>query len=143
MDEKRRDPRFRSHQKLWCEGQELKAEAVARDMSRGGMAIVTDKASEIGSKLNVSFVTPDEGRKVSVNMEVVWHNQKPEGGPVAMGLRIVNFEKGQNAFDRFVARHLDDTVPTNVPAGDEAKAADPAEDGTAGAGADPEDKQNK
>jgi hypothetical protein len=111
MDEKRRDPRFKSDQKLWCEGQDVKAEAVARDMSRGGMAITAEKASEIGSQINVSFVTPEEDR-VSVNMEVVWHNQKPEGGPVAMGLRIVDFAKGQDAFDRFVARHLDDTAPS-------------------------------
>jgi hypothetical protein len=107
MNEKRRDPRFKSDQKLWCEGQEVKAEAVARDMSRGGMAIIADQASGIGSRINVSFVTPEEG-KVSVNMEVVWQDQKPEGGPVAIGLRIVKFEKGQSAFDRFVNRHLGD-----------------------------------
>jgi c-di-GMP-binding flagellar brake protein YcgR len=107
MNEKRRDPRFKSDQKLWCEGQEVKAEATARDMSRGGMAIVTDKASEIGSRINVSFVT-EEQTKVSMNMEVVWHNQKPEGGPVAMGLRIVTFDEGQNAFDRFVEQHLEE-----------------------------------
>jgi len=110
MDEKRRDPRFKSDQKLWCEGQDAKVEATARDMSRGGMAIVTDKESEIGSRINVSFTTEDE-RKVSMNMEVVWQNRKPEGGPVAMGLRIVDFEKGQNAFDRFVQKHLEEPGP--------------------------------
>ena len=107
MDDKRRDPRLQSDQKLWCEGQDARVEATARDMSRGGMAIVTDKASEVGSRINVSFTTED-ARKVSMNMEVVWHNRKPEGGPVAMGLRIVNFDEGQNAFDRFVERHLDE-----------------------------------
>ena len=142
MDEKRRDPRFKSDQKLWCEGQDVKEEAVARDMSRGGMAITAEKASEIGSQINVSFVTPEEG-KVSVNMEVVWHNQKPEGGPVAMGLRVVNFEKGQDAFDRFVARHLDEPAPAT----DGAEGTEPDDTPTGGQAADSgeavEDKKSK
>lgn len=142
MDEKRRDPRFKSDQKLWCEGQEVKAEAVARDMSRGGMAIMAEKASEIGSQINVSFVTPEEG-KVSVNMEVVWQNQKPEGGPVAMGLRVVNFAKGQDAFDRFVARHLDDTAPGAGGAEGAAPGATPKSGKPAESGDAVEDKKSK
>lgn len=55
MVEKRRDPRFKSDQKLWCEGQDLNSEAVARDMSRGGMAKRVEKPSEIG--------TEDENKK--------------------------------------------------------------------------------
>ena len=136
MDEKRRDPRFKSDQKLWCEGQDVKSEAVARDVSRGGIAIVTDRVSEVGSQMKVSFVTPEEGRKVSVNMEVVWHNKKPEGGPTAMGLRIVKFEKGQNAFDRFVARHLDDNQPRSGSKPKRTYAAKPAHGESAEAGAE-------
>jgi hypothetical protein len=142
MDEKRRDPRFKSDQKLWCEGQDLEAEAVARDMSRGGMAIMTDKASEIGSQVKVSFVTPEEG-KMSVNMEVVWHNRKPEGGPAAMGLRVVSFDKGQDAFDRFVARHLDEPGPAAQEAEKGAPAPGPADGKPAPAGAEDEDNKNK
>lgn len=111
MKDKRRDPRFDSNQKLWCEGQELKITAQAKNMSRGGMAIVTDQAPQLGSHLKVSFVTEEEG-DVSMDMEVVWRDDKPQNdGQVALGLRMVKFEKGRDAFDRFVSRHLDNDAP--------------------------------
>jgi hypothetical protein len=50
MDEKRRDPRFKSDQKLWCEGQDLNSEAVACDIGRAGMAIRVEKPSEVGTE---------------------------------------------------------------------------------------------
>jgi hypothetical protein len=50
MDEKRRDPRLESDQKLWCEVQDLNFEAVARDMSRGVMAITVEKPSEVSTE---------------------------------------------------------------------------------------------
>jgi hypothetical protein len=50
MDEKRRDPRFKSDQKLWCKGQDLKSEAVTHNMSSGGIAITVEKPSEVGTE---------------------------------------------------------------------------------------------
>ena len=102
MDEKRREPRFQSKQKVWCEGQDVKLSAEARDISLGGMALETGEPAEVGSTMKVSFAVPD-GSDVSVNMEVVWRKEKPEGKRVAMGLRVVDFEKGKDAFNRFVA----------------------------------------
>jgi hypothetical protein len=110
MNDKRRNRRFDIDQKLWCEGQELHGPATAKNMSRGGMAIIADENAEIGTRMKVSFVTPDEG-DVSVNMEVVWRDDKPSKGPVAMGLRVVKFDKGHDAFDRFVNDHLSGLPP--------------------------------
>lgn len=107
MDEKRREQRFKSQQKVWCEGQDVKLAAQASDISMGGMALETGEPAEVGSTMKVSFAVPD-GSDVAVNMEVVWRKEKPEGKRVAMGLRVVDFEKGKEAFDRFVASHLDE-----------------------------------
>ena len=50
MDEKRRDPRFKSDQKLWCKGQDHNSEAVTHNMSSGGIAITVEKPSEVGTE---------------------------------------------------------------------------------------------
>lgn len=106
MDEKRKHQRFRQKQQIWCEGQDTKVQVESQDMSRGGIAIITKDAPKIGTQLKVSFVVPD-GENVSVNMEVVWSKQRSEtGGQVTSGLRVLNFEKGQEAFNEFVANHL-------------------------------------
>ncbi len=107
MDEKRKYKRFKNRQKVWCEGQEEKLQVESTDMSQGGIAIIAKDAPKVGSKVKVSFVVPDGGN-VSVNMEVVWsdNNKSKNGKQVAAGLRVVDFEKGQEAFDTFVARHL-------------------------------------
>lgn len=109
MNEKRKHPRFINKQKIWCEGQEETIQVESRDMSQGGMSIVSKKgAPQVGSKVKVSFVVP-EGGNVSVNMEVVWSGKKAGNSDQVMsGLRVVNFEKGQEAFDKFVDNHLKD-----------------------------------
>lgn len=116
MNEKRREKRFQSKQKVWCEGQELSSSAEARDISRGGMSLVTGEkeSAEVGSKLKVTFAVP-EGEDISLNMEVVWREEQPKGEHVAMGLRVIEFEKGKEAFDRFVADHVKDLKTDRPP----------------------------
>lgn len=99
----RRDARFDTRQKLWCEGQGAIAET--RNMSRSGMFIVSDEAREVGETLTIKF-TGDEG-DVEVDAQVMWRGAG-EGEKDGMGLRIVGFKKGQEAFDRFVERHVGD-----------------------------------
>jgi hypothetical protein len=113
MNEKRREKRFRTEQKVWCEGQDSRLPAEARDISRNGMALVTGEAAEVGSRLKVSFAVP-EGGDVAVDMEVVWREERPEGQRVAMGLRVVEFKQGKEAFDRFVAKHLIESRPPSI-----------------------------
>jgi hypothetical protein len=101
--EKRRDPRFESRQKLWCEGQPDLGQA--RNMSRSGMFIVADQKREVGEQFKVAF-EGEEGQ-VELNMEVMWAGQTPDsGGQVGMGLRIVSFGKGEDAYQRFVQDQL-------------------------------------
>jgi hypothetical protein len=134
MNDKRRNRRFDIEQKLWCEGQEQHGPALAKNMSRGGMAIIADENAEIGTHMKVSFVAPNAG-DVSVDMEVVWRDDKPRKGQVAMGLRVVKFDKGQDAFDRFINSHLSDRPPGKesmqnipVPTEGETPADDPSDE---------------
>jgi hypothetical protein len=105
MNEKRREKRFTTKQKVWCEGQQSGESAESRDISRSGMAVVTGKAAEVGSHMKVTFAVPG-GENVAVNMEVVWRQKPTEGKRIAMGLRVIDFDKGKEAFDRFVSSHL-------------------------------------
>jgi hypothetical protein len=106
--DKRRDPRFASAQKLWCEGQGEIAEA--RNMSKSGMFIVTQGPREIGEQLKVAF--EDEQGTIEVKMEVMWCGQSVAGEQTGLGLRIVGFDKGEDAYEKFVMRQLRDQGPS-------------------------------
>jgi hypothetical protein len=101
-DDKRRDPRFDAKQKLWCEGQGERAEA--RNISRSGMFVLSEQPREVGEQFKVAF--EDEEGAIELNMEVMWRGEAKEGGQAAMGLRIVGFGRGADAYERFVERNL-------------------------------------
>ena len=115
-DDKRRDPRFDAQQKLWCEGQGERVEA--RNISRSGMFVLAEQPREVGEQFKVAF--EDEEGAIELNMEVMWRGEAKEGG-AAMGLRIVGFGRGEDAYERFVERNLDAQ-------GDEDASADPKKD---------------
>jgi Tfp pilus assembly protein PilZ len=112
--DKRRDPRFESLQKLWCEGQP-KPSAEARNMSRSGMFIVTTEPAQVGDEMKISF-EGDEGT-IEVKAEVMWRGDAATGEQVGVGLRIVGFDAGADAYEKFVkssleAQGIDDDEPT-------------------------------
>jgi hypothetical protein len=101
--EKRRDPRVDTAQAVWLEGQEVRFEADAHNMSRSGMFVVArDSLPALGSRLNVSFQDPREGL-VGVTMEVVWRADESERPK--LGLRVAD-ARGMEAFERVVERLL-------------------------------------
>ncbi len=104
--DKRRDPRFESNQRLWCEGQGAMAEA--RNMSKSGMFIVAEGQHEIGEQLKVAF-EGDEG-SIELKMEVMWCGEAKAGEQTGLGLRIVGFDKGEDAYEKFV-KHLAQQEP--------------------------------
>ena len=101
---KRRDPRFESLQKLWCEGQAEARTAEARNMSKSGMFIVSDQPHAVGEQIKVAF--EEEGGKIELKMEVMWRGEAAQGEQTGLGLRIVGFDQGEDAYDRFVKRQL-------------------------------------
>ncbi len=104
--ELRRAPRFDTRQPLWFEGQEHRVAAEARNMSASGMFVLSDQAQDVGSQLRVSFDDPEAG-EVSLQMEVVWKDETASAGtPTKMGLKVIGFDRGNDAFQHFVDRHL-------------------------------------
>jgi hypothetical protein len=102
--EKRRDPRFDVEQKLWCEGQD---NMEARNMSRSGMFIMTDQPREVGEEITISF-DGDDGGTIEVKAEVMRKVNAKPGDKAGLGLRIVGFGQGEDAYDRFVQKQLEE-----------------------------------
>lgn len=101
--DKRRDPRVDTQQTVWVEGQEVRVEAEARNMSRSGMFVVTrDSVSALGATLDVRFDDPHEG-PIHMTMEIVWRADDPLSS--RLGLRATD-PKGLAAFERVVDRYL-------------------------------------
>ena len=102
--DKRRDPRVDTAQSVWVEGQEVRFEAEAQNMSRSGMFVVArDSLPVLGSLLHITFDDPREG-KVGVTMEVVWRADGDEQRS-KLGLRVADAQ-GMDAFERVVERLL-------------------------------------
>lgn len=99
----RREARADARQELWCEGQGDAAET--RNVSRSGMFIVAARTPEVGEHLTIAF-RDDEGSDVELQAEVMWRGSSASSERPGAGARIVGFRKGQEAYERFVTRHL-------------------------------------
>jgi hypothetical protein len=109
-EEKRRDRRVDTNQAIWVEGQDVRVEAEALNMSKGGMFVVAEgSAPAIGSTLEIKFDDPLEG-KIAVKMEVVWRDEKTQTSN--LGLRALQSSDGIAAFERVVTRYLGGEDPT-------------------------------
>lgn len=102
--EQRREPRVQTQQMVWVEGQDLRVEADARNISRTGMFVVMrDGLPAVGDAVRVQFEDPAEGR-VQVTMQVVWRSGEKARGE--LGLKLVD-DGGTRAFERVVTRLLE------------------------------------
>jgi len=102
--EQRRERRVDTQQRVWVEGQEMRVEAEARNISRTGMFVVTrNSLPPPGAKLEVKFDDPHEG-PVQVTMEVVWRTDDADLS-AKLGLRVADARDSQ-AFERVVTRLL-------------------------------------
>jgi hypothetical protein len=101
--DKRRQTRVDTQQSVWVEGQEVRVEAEARNMSRSGMFVVTRTSlAPPNGTLDITFNDPHEG-PVQITMEVMWRADESAGSK--LGLRLA---EGSDAdtFERVVARYL-------------------------------------
>jgi c-di-GMP-binding flagellar brake protein YcgR len=94
------------------EGQDVRIEAEALNMSKGGMFVVAPpgEAQQIGQTLEIKFTDPQEG-EIKLQMEVVWRDEKTTQNK--LGLRAMESD-GKAAFERVVSRYLDQTVLTTT-----------------------------
>lgn len=101
QDSRRRHPRVETKQAVWVEGQDLRVEAEARNMSKGGMFVVGKaEPPTVGQLLQIRFDDPHEG-KVELKMEVVWRDETTVSSK--FGLRAVDAH-GSEVFERVVSR---------------------------------------
>ena len=100
--EQRRERRVDTQQSVWVEGQEIRVEAEARNVSRSGMFVVTrNSLPPPGNTLEVRFDDPHEG-PVKLTMEVVWRNEDADLN-AKLGLRVADLRDAE-AFQRVVER---------------------------------------
>jgi PilZ domain len=101
--DKRRDPRVDTQQSVWVEGQEMRVEAEARNMSRSGMFVVTRASlAPPAGTLDITFDDPHEG-PVQIKMEVMWRADESVGS--RLGLKLAAGSDAE-AFERVVSRLL-------------------------------------
>ena len=100
----RRHPRFPIRQRVWCESERVTLYVQALNVSEGGLFVRTASPPQPGERFRMSFTDVD-GTEVVATVEVVWRRDDVADHAPGMGVRIVNVEKGHEAFERFVGRH--------------------------------------
>lgn len=102
-EDNRRHPRIPTQQAVWVEGQDVRTTGQARNMSKGGMFVVSEGAAPaVGTTLQIKFQDPLEGQ-VEIQMEVVWRDGDT-ATTKGLGLRAMD-SKGMEAFERVVSRY--------------------------------------
>ncbi|MET0340836.1 MAG: PilZ domain-containing protein [Polyangiales bacterium] len=100
-EDQRRHPRVPIQQNVWVEGQDVRISAQTRNISKGGMFVVSEgDAPAVGTTVQITFEDPHEG-KVNLKMEVVWRDERTAAS--SLGLRAVE-STDKAAFDRVVSR---------------------------------------
>jgi c-di-GMP-binding flagellar brake protein YcgR len=87
--------------------QELKARG--RNMSQGGIRLVTKERMDLGATIYVKIVLPDSLEPVTGTAEVVWCEEKDSEGKKEQhaGLRFIELEsKGQDLVTRFMTENI-------------------------------------
>jgi uncharacterized protein (TIGR02266 family) len=95
-EDHRRSPRVLLHRRVWCEGQDVTLYVRALNASAEGMFIRTPKPLEEGGSVRISFDT--EVGQVVAEARVVWSRPAADGTQPGMGVEIVRFEQGADAY---------------------------------------------
>jgi len=104
MRDQRRHPRVFVRQRIWCESDRVTLYVQALNVGSGGFFVRTASPPPVGSAFRVSFNDAD-GAEIVANVEVAWTRAETSDLAPGMGLRIVAIERGQQAFEQFLARH--------------------------------------
>lgn len=105
QDERRRDPRYATRLRVWCEGQATTLYVPVTNVSAGGMFIRTVSPLAAGEELRV-VLQPDarEPDKVVAVGSVAWSRARGDEGTPGMGVTLVRFERGEEVFQRLLQR---------------------------------------
>lgn len=101
-DDHRRYPRVPVRQHVWCEGEDVTLYVRTVNASDNGMFIRTVSPGRAGRRFRVSF--EDNGSTVVADVQVVWSREPGQGAEPGMGVEIVAFAKGAEAYHEWIAR---------------------------------------
>jgi hypothetical protein len=101
MSERRSSKRVAARLKVWCEGDDFTLLAETVNVSRRGLFVRTSTAPPSSGRFKVTIQELD----ATADVEVRWRRGSREAGRGGMGLLIMSFERGANAFEEYVEKH--------------------------------------
>lgn len=99
--ERRINRRIPVDQRCWCEGSEVTLFGRITNASTRGAFIRTTASLQIGEKARLVWDTPD-GERTVIRAEVVWVSDGAGGSEPGLGLRLLDFERGEELWEELV-----------------------------------------
>lgn len=103
-DDNRRYPRAPIRQRVWCEGDDVTLYVRTLNASERGMFIRTSSVPDEGRRLRITF--EEDGVQVVADVRVRWIRPPDDDGEPGMGVEIVEFEQGAEAYRDLIERAL-------------------------------------
>lgn len=101
MPERRSSKRTAARLKVWCEGDDFTLLAEAINVSRCGLFVRTSSAPPPHGRFKLTIAELD----AVADVEVRWSRSGREPGRAGMGVQILAFECGAQAFEDYVEKH--------------------------------------
>ncbi len=100
MPERRRSKRVPARLQIWCEGDDLTLLAETLNVSKTGLFVRTSSPPPAKGRLRVTIEELDTVAQV----EVCWARPSVDQGRGGIGLRILSFERGADAYEHYVGQ---------------------------------------
>ena len=100
MADRRGGRRVTARLRVWCEGDEFTLLSETGNISQGGLFLRTSSTAPPGGPFRVTI----DALGVVASVEPRWVQRGPEVPTPGVGVAIVGFERGANAFREYVDR---------------------------------------
>jgi hypothetical protein len=101
MPERRSSKRTATRLKVWCEGEDFTLLAEATNVSPRGLFVRTSSAPPPSGRFKLTI----EELNTVADVEVRWSRSGREAGRGGMGVMILGFDRGAEAFEEYVEKH--------------------------------------
>lgn len=101
--ERRRFPRVKIQQRLWCERDGLTVLVETKNISLGGLCVASAVRPIDGARFLLSFRRSND-ELVLAPVEVAWHRLPSRGSRTCLGLRFLDERKGEKLYESFLVR---------------------------------------
>ena len=101
MSERRGSKRTSARLKVWCEGEDFTLLAETVNVSKGGMFVRTSSPPAATGPYKLTI----EELGTVAEVEVRWVRKGREPGRRGMGLQILDFDRGAQAFEDYVDKN--------------------------------------